>query len=263
MGLSSDDMSDSILMKGGYKPGVFGVFRGAGAVLWGAGRLLKDGKLRSLAVVPVLLTAVLYILVMGLGFFFGPKVVDSLWNSQQWSHEGWLGAIGYWLVVVIALAAMMVLLILLFSTIAEAVGGPFYDKLAVRILDAHGIANQEPGFIEGMVPDLIRSLVFLGGVIVLAVFGWIPVVGVPFFVASAGLAWLGLAASAVNPALLVTGVKMGGRIRFVFRYFFTSLGMGAVIGLSLMVPFLGLVVIPSAIVGASELFATTDAAPAA
>lgn len=248
-------MGWSALIRRGLQPGLSGVFVGAGAVVWGLIRILQDVQLRRLAVIPLVLTGVLYVAVTVALMLYAPDLAAWIWDSQAWTREHWWQAGVYWLIVLIAVGAVFVVLLLLFTTVVEIIGGPFFDKMAVRILDGHHIESHEPGFIEGTIPDVIRSLLFVIPAGVCALLGFVPLVGIAFWGAGSIIAWLGLASAAFNPALLVTGYKLGGRVRFVFAHFFVSLGLGAVVGLSFLVPLLGLVSIPSALVGASELYA--------
>lgn len=247
----------SILVRRGLAPGISGFFTGVGSVFWGLSRVLSDARLRRLATVPLLLTSVLYLVVMALSVWKGPALIEWIFANLELSRDVWWQAALFWFVGVLAFLALLVLLVLLFTTVAEAVGGPFYDKMAVQILEAHGIGTREPGLIEGTVPDLIRSLLFLIPAGVCWMLGLIPVIGVAFWVLGGAIVWLGFASAAINPALIVTGNGLGARVGFVFRFFFTMLGIGGMVALAMLVPLLGLVAIPASIVGAAELFART------
>jgi|GEM_PF-2094752 len=252
----------SIFVRRGLKPGIAGFFTGVGSVVWGLSRILGNARLRKLAVVPLLLTAALYFVLMALTVWKGPDVMQWVWGTLNLSREIWWQAALFWVLAVIGVVGLLVLLVLLFTTIAEAVGGPFYDKMAMQVLDEHGIGTREPGLIEGTVPDLIRSLLFLIPAALCWVLGLIPVVGVAFWVLGGVVVWLGFASAAINPALIVTGSGLGARVGFVFRFFFTFLGIGGVVAVSMLVPIVGLITIPGSIVGASELFARTRRAGA-
>ncbi len=249
-------MSDSsILIRRGIKPGIAGFFTGAGSVLWGLSRILGDARLRVLAVVPLLLTGVLYLVLAAVAFWQGPSVLDWVRGSLGLSEDVWWQATLLWIAVIFAVLGLLVLMALLFTTVAEAVGGPFYDKMAMHILRGHSIDTREPGLIEGTVPDLIRSILFVIPAVICWFLGLIPVIGIAFWVLGAVVVSLGFASAAINPALIVTGRGLGARVGFVFEYFFTMLGIGGVVAVSMLVPLVGLAAIPCAIVGATELFA--------
>ncbi len=241
-------------MNRGWRTGLGGMFAGVYAVLWGLQRILRDGGLRKLAVLPLALTLFLYAGLVAVVLVFAGDLLDVLWQRPE---SGWLIAV-WWVVLVGSIIATLGVLVLLFATIAEAAGGPFYDKMAMRVLEAHAIETREPGLIEGTLPDLLRSLLFLLPAVFCWLLGLVPVIGIPFVALGAVIAWIGFASAAINPALIVTGHPLGSRMRFVFRYFFSMLGIGAVVSLSMLVPFLGLVSIPASIVGATELYANTE-----
>lgn len=252
----------SILVRRGLKPGIAGFFTGVGAVVWGLSRILAHARLRKLAVVPLLLTTALYLVLMALTLWKGPAVMEWVWSTLNLSREAWWQALLFWVVAVVGVLGLGVLLALLFTTVAEAVGGPFYDKMAIHVLGEHGIGTREPGLIEGTVPDLIRSMLFVIPAAICWLLGLLPVIGLPFWLLGGVIVWLGFASAAINPALMVTGSGLGARVGFVFRFFFTFLGIGAVVAVSMLVPIIGLITIPGSIVGASELFARTRRAGA-
>lgn len=249
-------MSGSTTLAGGLRRGLPGLIVGAYSVLWGLKRIARDPELRRLTIFPLLITLVLYTAMAAGVFFFADDVLSKLWPRPE---EGWM--IGLWWVALVAsIIASIGLMVLFFATIAEAVGGPFYDKMAVKILGEHHIETREPGLIEGTVPDLIRSVMFLVPAFFCWLLGLIPVVGIPFVIVGAIIAWLGFASTAVNPALLVTGNRLGERVRYVFRFFLSMLGIGGVVSLSMLIPLVGLLAIPASIVGASELYANSRSA---
>ncbi len=260
-------------VEGGLKRGPSGFISGAAAVLWGLRKMLSDSEMRKLAVLPLLVTGVAY-LGLFLGFvFFAGDVLEKFWSQPaecvwKWEPDGvwsgikiFFGFVGcelwhlLWYVALLGfLLAFTVILALLFATIAEAVGGAFYDKMAIKLLTERGISYKEPSLIAGTVPDLFRSFLFL---IPAAFCGLVGIFFPPLSVLGGAIAWLGFASSAINPALLLTGRGLFARVRYVFRYTLAMLGIGGVIGVSMLVPFLGLFMIPASIVGATQLFINT------
>ncbi len=231
--------------------GIGGFFSGAASVPRGIGRVLSDAPLRKLAMIPLLITAVLYIGAIVALFVWGADLLDWAWPKPS---EGWLKWLWY-VVLPLGIALIVVVVALLFSTVAEAVGGPFYDKMAMRVLEGEGIATKDPGLLRGTIPDLLRSLAFVAATVGFGVLSFIPVIGIGFAVIGAAIAWVGLAAAAVNPALLVTGYGIFGRLRFFLRSPMALAGMGVAIGVVLLVPLAGLIAIPGSVVGASSLYA--------
>lgn len=250
LGGAQDARVDNLLSRG-PRGGPIGLAVGAYAVIWGLSRIASDKKLRSLLTIPLLLTSFLYLLtIIGL-VTFSDDLVGLLWAQPE---GGWL-VVAWWATAILFMGVAFLVLILLFSVVAEAVGGPFYDKMAMRVLKGHGIATREPGLVEGTVPDLFRSLMFIPPVLAFGLLGLIPVIGVFFVALGTGVAWLGFASGAVNPALLVTEHSVGQRLGWLRTHFATALGLGAVVAASMLVPFLGLLALPASIVGAAELHA--------
>lgn len=241
---------DPLLAKG-PRQGPFGFLVGAYAVIWGLSRMVSDKKLRGLATVPLALTAVLYLLAVMSLVVLGDDLMRLVWTQPE---STWL-LVFWWMATVLLVVGALLVLVLLFSTIAEAIGGAFYDKMAIRVLHGHDLATREPGLIEGTVPDIFRSLIFVVATLFFGVLGLVPVVGVPFVVLGTACAWLGFASGAVNPALMVTEHKLGARLGWLRTYLFTALGLGAVVAAAMLMPFLGLLALPASIVGAAELHA--------
>lgn len=238
------------IVERGFTRGLLGFFTGAACVFWGLRRLIGEPKLRSLAAVPLVLTAVVYAL-MGTGIVMLTPRVLARFRPEDWLVYLW------WIVVVVVVVGLLALGAILFTAIVELIGGPFYDKMAAHQLGEHGISVQDPGFVAGAVPDLVRGLLLAVPAAVCWGIGLIPVIGVPFWVLGVVLAWFGLGSAAMNPSLLMTGHEAIPRTKWFLRYLPTTLGMGAVIALSMFIPFLGLVTIPSGVIGAAQLYATT------
>lgn len=225
-------------------------FTGAGAVFVGLRLIARDRNLRKLTAVPVVLTALLYLGLVGAAFFWADDALGLLWAQPDVT---WLVPLWY-LAWFAGIATFFLLAILLFSTVAEIVGGPFYERMAARILEERGLTVEPPTLLDGTVLDVVRSLMFVVPAACLALIGLIPGIGLPFAVLGATLAWLGLGSGAVNPSLLVTGHRFGARVSYVWRHFFVVLGLGGVVALSVPIPFLPLISIPCSIAGAADLY---------
>ncbi|MBK8014544.1 MAG: EI24 domain-containing protein [Deltaproteobacteria bacterium] len=229
-------------------PGPMGFILGARTVFVGLSRLRADPVLRRLALVPLLITVALYAVTVAALPFVISGLIDWIWVRPT---EGLLVYLWYFAAVLVGLVGFAALA-LLFTTIVELVGGTFYDRMAVRVLENYGLSTREPGWFVGTIPDLFRGLFFLGVLGVLTVLGWVfP----PLFVLGVVVNWLAFSASCVNAALLVTEHGLRDRLKYLLRSFGTMLGVGAVVQLSLLVPLLGLISIPAAVVGAADLFA--------
>ena len=227
-----------------------GFLTGARAVFSGFGIIARDPGLRKLVVIPIALTGLLYLALLGATLVFTDDALGLLWaRPDTW----WLLPVWYlaWLVGILTL---FLIAALLFNTVAEAVGGPFYERMAMTILGRYEVPTEQPTILDGTILDIVRSLLFVVPAAILAVIGLMPAIGLPFTIAGATLAWLGFGATAVNPALLVTGHRFGARLSYVRKHFFTVLGFGGVVAFSLTVPFLPLLAIPCSIAGAADLY---------
>ena len=229
----------------GWKGFLGGIF----AVLKGAGRLLSDPELRKLALLPVLVTGILYLLFVGLAAFFHSDLLALLWSRP----DDWLLYLWYAASVLVFLG-MIVLLALVFLPIASVIAGPFYEKIALAVLRRRAIEGRQGGLREGMVSALARVLVFAVPAMFFAVLALIPYVGLPFVPIATTFGWLGLAAETSEPTLVAANLPLKGRLRVAFSCFFPMMGAGMMVGLSLLVPLLPLLSIPAAIVGFAELY---------
>jgi uncharacterized protein involved in cysteine biosynthesis len=127
--------------------------------------------------------------------------------------------------------------------------------MAVRVLAQYSIVGREPGLIRGTLPDMVRSLLLASLSGVCAALALIPAVGIAFVIIGALVSWIGFASAAINSALMVTGVGLRDRLRFIMRSFSAMAGIGAVVFAALFVPFAGLLALPAAVIGATDLYA--------
>lgn len=232
-----------------FPSGWKGFLGGGFAVVRGAGRLLADRELRKLALLPVVVTGILYVLFVTLAAIYHGDVLALIWSRP----DSWLLYLWYAASIFVFLG-MIVLLALVFLPIASVIAGPFYEKLALKILERRSIPGREGGFREGIASALARVLVFAVPAMFFAVLALIPYVGLPFVPLATTFGWLGLAAETSEPTLVAADLPLRGRLRVVFTCFFPMIGAGMVVGLSLLVPLLPLLTLPAAIVGFAELY---------
>ena len=223
---------------------------GVGAVFGGLRIIAGDPELRKLTAVPVALTAILYLGLVAGVLLLGDDVLGWLWPRPD---EAWLIPLWY-LTWVAGMLVLFLIAFLLFNTVVEAVGGPFYERMATRILSRYDVTTEQPTFVDGTILDIVRSLLFVLPAAFFAVLGLVPALGLPFAVLGGTIAWLGFGSGAVNPGLLVTGHRFGARLAYARRHFWTLLGLGAVVALSFPVPMLPLLSIPCSIAGAADLY---------
>jgi CysZ protein len=234
----------------GFNKGIGGFVTGAASVVWGLGRLMRDAKLRGLAVLPLGLAILIYVAIATGTVFLTPWLLGGLKPDDGWVWVWWFG-------VIVATLGLLVVAALLFTAIVELVGGPFYDKMATHLLDEQGIAWKDTTFLAGAIPDLVRALVLAVPALVCWALSFIPFVGFFFVAIGVLLVWFGLGAAAINPALQMTGHAPPQRNRWLLKYLWTTLGVGAVVAGSLFIPLFGMVSIPSAVIGATQLYIKT------
>lgn len=234
--------------------GLGGFASGVGAVFAGLSRLLRESRMRRLALVPMAMSVVAYLGAIVSLAIFSDDILGLAWAQPA---EGWLLYAWYVLVPIVFLAATVVLL-LLFLTVANLVAGPFWEKMALLVLKDYGVPAKDAGLVKGTVFELVRGLCFFFPAVICALIGFIPVVGLPFTIMGTAAVWLGFASWAINPTLIATGHSLKQQLGYVFVSPMVMAGVGTVIGLSLLVPVLGLVSLPSAMIGVTELYAKTE-----
>ena len=231
--------------------GIGGIFQGVGAVIGGLFELIRNKRLRSLALIPLIITAVAYVLIVIATIVLAPEVAELAWKQPESGVLHWV----WYLLVPIIFVAILAVLVLLFVSIASAVSGPFYEKMVFAILEEHAIAASEVGVIAGAVSEIGRTMVFLVPALACSLIGLVAWIGAPFAAVGTWFGWLGLASMALAPALAVTGFALKDQLKYVKSSVMVLTGVGVVVGLSLFVPVLGLVSIPAAVVGTTELYA--------
>lgn len=235
--------------------GVSGFFTGIGAVFAGLKRIATDGALRNLTLLPLAITIAVYVVIFGAGVFLADDALALIWSQPA---EGFLHYLWY-VAVAIVLVALVALLIVSFVAGANVIAGPFYEKLAEKILDSHHLSKQKTPLAKGIAREIAWSLTFAIPAMICGLLALIPAVGLVFAGIATLIAVFGLAGSAIGPALSATGQGYGARITLLRRKFALLAGVGVVMSVSMFVPVLGLIAIPSGIVGATEALASSGA----
>ena len=230
--------------------GVSGFGSGVKSVFSGGSLLLKNKDLRVNALVPLGITTFLYLCVCTFLIYYRSDLMEKFWQQpEDWKIYLWYG------VLALLVVSIFVVLAMVFVPVATMVSGPFYERMVAQILREHEVECREAGLIKGLLFELVRTSVFLGPALGFVILGLIPVIGAPFAMAGIVIGWLGLASTAINPALIMTGHGSGSQIKFVFRSLSVMLGAGMVTGLALTVPLLGLLAVPCSFVGLTTHYA--------
>lgn len=242
-------------------PGAGGFLRGVADVLAGFAVLFREPAQRRRAAVPILLTLLAYGGALA-GVLFGAEpLLQMMWSEPA---AGWsLERVG-WVLVRWGLAlGLFVGLCFLFTAVLEIIAGPFFDAMAKLELERRDVPRGDPGIWDGTVLEAVRAILMALPLILFAAAALIPALTVPAGLIGTGWAWFGLGAGAMNPSLVQTGRPMRARLAFARAHFGWVLGLGALIGLSLLVPVIGWIALPAGVIGAARRVPPGPAAPSA
>lgn len=231
--------------------GLKGVFTGVRAVFAGLGRIVSEPRLRRLALLPILLTLLLYGAVIAGAVLWVDDLV-RYFVPQPASGELRLG---WYVLLALAYVATGLGLLVLFLSAVNLIAGPFYDTIAESILDEQGAPKDPLPLPRAILVELMWSLTIAPLALVLSVLAFLPLVGIGFAILNAALIGLALATSAIAPALSATGHAYRQRWRMWRAAPALMIGIALPMSLSALVPVLGLIILPSGVVGATEALA--------
>jgi uncharacterized protein involved in cysteine biosynthesis len=265
MGFSREKVSESMLnttAQGSIGPrdlrppaaGPLGFLDGLRAALWGLRILATDARVRRSAAWPLGITLVVYAGFFALSAWGWPQLVGLAWPKPE---ATWLRVLWYFAVGLLFLASLTAV-VWAFTVTSEVIAGPFFDAMVEGLLRTNGIAPHPVGFRDGVVLDLGRTLGFGALSLLLWLMSWV----LPPLTPAAVLGtWLALGSGAMNPVLCATGHSTGARIAYVMRRPFSVLGLGAVLGVSALIPLVGIVALPSVVLGGTWLYAREQTNP--
>lgn len=215
-------------------------------------RALSAPPYRLYVLLPLLLNAVL----MGVATYWAVQLLDS-WVAQLIAQlPSWLAFL-YWVLMPLALLALLLLLAYSFSTVLMLLLAPLCGLLSEKVDRQTGIVTPAEPWRKLWWRTLKRELIKLAYVLpryaLLLLLGWIPVVNVV-----APLLWLWFMAwfaalqyvdyAFDNHRLSFAELRAASQ-----RERFTFLGFGLPIALMLMVPVLNWFVMPAAVIGGTLL----------
>ncbi|MGV9508277.1 EI24 domain-containing protein [Streptomyces tendae] len=234
---------------------------GFGHLLKGQRWVARHGRSYGFGLVPGLITLVLYVGVLVALALWGEDFVG--WATpfaDDWSSP-WLGLFrGFLTAVLFALA--LLLAVLTFTAVTLLVGQPFYEALSERVdrdVSPDGTAPQSALplwrelWISGRDSLRILARAAVWGVL-LFVLGFIPVVGqtvvpvVGFFVTG-----FFLTEELASVALQRRGVELRERLALLRSRRMLVWGFGTPLGVSFLVPFVAVFLMPGAVAGATLL----------
>jgi CysZ protein len=232
---------------------------GAGLLGRGLGLVLRSPRLLGLGLLPALISGVLYTIGLVVLIRFLPDLSAKVtWFADDWS--------GFWrdFVEVLAGAGLVGLVLLLgiltFTAVTLLIGDPFYERISELVEDRFGGVPEavEVSFWSSLRRSLADSLRLIGLSILagipLFLLGFLPVVGqtvIPVLAGAVG-GWL--------LALELTGVpfqRRGQRLRHrrvaLAGNVPLTLGFGAAVFCTFLIPLGAIFLMPAAIAGATLL----------
>jgi CysZ protein len=244
------------------RPRAGGPLAGAADVLRGIGLFLGTPGVRLLGILPVLLAGVLVLALLGLLVANLDGLARALTPfADRWDESSrTLVRVGAGLALLLASTAVLVVS---FTVIAQIVGQPFYERISDRIehrlgAPPAGPAGADAPWWRSFPRATAESALLLGLTLActapLFVLGLFPVLGqtvVP--VLQALVAGFFLAVELLAIPLERRGLRLAGRLRFVWRHRAQTLGFGVTAFLLFLVPLMNVLAMPGAVVGATLL----------
>lgn len=232
---------------------------GAGLLGRGLGLVLGSPRLLLLGLVPALLSGILYIVALVLFIRFLPDLAAQVtWFADDWA--GWLRGTTRVLGGIAVTGVGLLLSVLTFTAVTLLIGDPFYEKISELVEDRFGGVPDavDPGFWRTLRRSLTDSLKLVGVSVLVGIplflLGFLPFVGqtvIPVLAGAAG-GWL--------LALELTGVpfqRRGQRLRHrrvvLAGHKPLTLGFGAAVFVTFLIPLGAIVMMPAAIAGATLL----------
>jgi CysZ protein len=223
--------------------------------LSGLGRLLEP-RLRAFVFVPMLLNAGIF----AIGTWWLYQYLDTAHQAiVEWLTD-WLDWL-VWLFWLFALAALLIVVWSTFTVVANLIGSPFNGLLAERV---QRVARPDVAFPQlSLATEVVRAplaeLSKLGYFVVLAI-PVLLIVLLPGINVLAPLAWTIygswlLAVEYCDYPLSNMGVRLPEQRRILRSQRWLALGFGAGVMTMTVIPGLNLVAMPSAVIGASRLWA--------
>jgi len=208
----------------------------------------------ALSIVPFLVTLALYIFAFYMFILYADDMLRMVWHVETGKSStlvGWL----YWAYThVVKFLLYPILLFIMFYTFivfSNIMASPVYDHISAKYERIY-YQNARPeqaaspgrGVLTVMKEEVKKAVLML--VIPLPLF-FIPVVGaiLSFIVAAVFIAW-----DYTDFSLSRDSPLLKDRIKAVWRYKFILLGFGC----PLLIPFLGLTIMPFAIIGSTKLY---------
>ena len=208
----------------------------------------------ALSIIPFLVTLTLYVLAFYLFYLYADDLLQMVWHidtAESSTFLGWL----YWAFMhIVKFFLYLVVLVIMFYTfivLSNVLGSPIYDYISTRYEQLHydgSPSKKDISLSRGVlmtVKEESKKAVLL--LIVPLPLILIPVIGqvLAFIVASVFIAW-----DYVDFSLSRDCPALKDRIKTIWRHKFLLAGFG----FPLLIPLLGLAIMPFAILGSTKLY---------
>ncbi len=232
-----------------------GLFGGMGALFEGVGFLVTTPAVWGYALIPMVVALILVGGCAGLGIWGA----TALTNHVVGVPSGTLAMIGAWTLRVLLGAVAFLVSVVVAMSLAQPLSGFALEKIA-RAQEKRLGGRDWPE--ESLGASMLRSLrvtftALALGLPVLAALALITLLVPPAAVVTVPLKFVAtalmIAWDFLDYPLSVRGMSVGGRLRFLGTHFWTILGFGVASGLILLVPGIGLFLLPIGVAGATRL----------
>ncbi len=248
------------------KPAALGFFSGVRALFGGVGFIVGTPSAWGWALIPVLVATVLFGGAASLAIWGGSALSDHLVLGGAVEAAGAWATLGIWTLRIVLWAIGLIVAFVLAMSLAQPLSGFALDAIARKQELALGgrIWPSQPALGSALrslrvtLTALAIGLPILGGLaLVTFLFPPAAVVTVPLKFLVTGL----LAAyDLLDYPLSLRGRSVADRLVFIRANFAAVLGFGAAVAALLLVPGVGLLLLPFGVAGASRLVASQERA---
>ncbi len=203
------------------------------AYFQGLTTIIRSPKLISLCIIPWLGGIFLWVGLFIASLFYRDSLALLIFSdTASWLSAVIEGALIPALFFVSAVVAVLLSLIISEFTI---------DPLIIDIFERfHASPLPHRSTSQQIIDGVVRLSIITPLSILCFLFGFIPIVGLPFLILSFFLVGFGL----LDLPLSIRGDALGNRLSFITRNFFSTVALGGVFSLSFLVPGLSLILLP-------------------
>lgn len=243
------------------KRAALGFFTGVRAALGGVGFVVSRPAVWPLAMVPVVVAFVLFGGLGALGVAAGTDLARHVVGDPRASVSS---AAGYWVIRLLAWVVGLVLAFVVAISLAQPLSGAALERIARRQEAAlGGRAWPDQPFFAGVLRSLRVSLTALAlGFPLLVLLALVTLLFPPASVVTIPLKFVvtGLLATydLLDYPFSVRGQGVRARLAFMRQELLAVLGFGVATGALLLIPLMGLLLLPFGVAGATRLVVAAD-----